>query len=231
MSVDNLRNKGRDFWKALERVAESGKIPYVKVQSDFIPRKDLPFGRKLNLRPDPLRRFSHFRTRSSGGRGKPFCLARGCNTPLLKDQLLVCSPECLAYLKGSCEKILEILETQPDFVYTDFMKGMGLVRSKGQIYTEKDDELEGFDGNRYRGFSRCGGDGPGVGIVSREEIPSTHLLSVRNPGDATRFAGVPRVPSSPSRVRSRSSGAPPPPPQRPVGGGTDYWHRVDRSKR
>ena len=179
MSVDSLRNKGKDFWKKVAKAAEEGKIPYIKVQSDPIPLKDLPFGRKRGVRPDPERRWSHFRTRCQGGAGRPRCMARGCWNDLKINDLLCCSPECYEYLKGSCERVLEIMREQPEFVYMDFLKGMGMVRPTKKEYTEKDDELEGLDGNRYRGFVRRDDEGPGVGVVHREEIPSTHLLSPR----------------------------------------------------
>lgn len=205
MGAEDVRNKGREFWKKVEKVAESGRVPYIKIQTAPIPKKDLPFGRKRLVRPDPTRRYSHFRTRSQGGRGRPRCTARGCCNELKMGDLLCCSQECLDYLKGSCERILEILAQQPEFVYTDFLKGMGRVKVTGKVYTEADDELEGLDGNRYRGFTRRDSEGPGIGIVSGEEIPDTHRLGRRNSG--TRFpdwlwtSRLPCVTPAPPRVR------------------------------
>lgn len=209
MGAEDVRGKGREFWKKVEKVAESGRVPYIKIQTAPIPKKDLPFGRKRLVQPDPNRRYSHFRTRSQGGRGKPLCIARGCYNRLAIGDLLCCSQECLDYLKGSCERILEIIAQQPEFVYTDFLKGMGRVKVSGKVYTEADDELKGLDGNRYRGFVRRDNEGPGVGIVSREEIPDTHRLSNRNFG--TRFpdwlwtSRLPRVAPAPPRVRPGAS--------------------------
>lgn len=205
MGADDTGFKGKAFWKSIRKVAEAGVVPYIQVTSQPIPIRQLPFGDVKRRRVDPERPFSNYRTKSRGGRNRVYCLVNGCRNQLRVDQVLVCSTECEEYLKESCEKILGILNTKPEYVYNDTLRSvkmarvtMKTLRYPHHIVAEaKEDELEGLDGNRYRGFVRRDNEGPGVGIVTNEALPITHRIGSRG---GTRVDG--------GRIRGESPLAP-----------------------